>query len=42
MIDEALLIIERKNPKIEGIRERKYSDATLTPAELKLLPTGVQ
>jgi type I restriction enzyme M protein len=34
MIDEALLVIERENPKLEGILERKYSDAKLTPAEL--------
>jgi type I restriction enzyme M protein len=34
MIDTALLVIERENPKLEGILERKYSDAKLTPAEL--------
>ena len=34
MIDEALLVIERENPKLEGILERKYSDVKLTPAEL--------
>ena len=34
MIDEALLVIERENPKLEGILERKYSDAKLTPVEL--------
>jgi type I restriction enzyme M protein len=34
MIDEALIVIERENPKLEGILERKYSDAKLTPAEL--------
>lgn len=34
LIDEALLVIERENPKLEGILERKYSDAKLTPAEL--------
>ena len=34
MIDEALLVIERENPKLEGILERKYSDAKLSPAEL--------
>ena len=37
MIDEALLVIERENPKLEGILERKYSDAKLTPAELGLV-----
>jgi type I restriction enzyme M protein len=34
MIDEALRVIERENPKLEGILERKYSDAKLSPAEL--------
>jgi len=34
IIDEALLVIERENPKLEGILERKYSDAKLSPAEL--------
>jgi len=34
MIDEALRVIERENPKLEGILERKYSDAKLSPADL--------
>ena len=34
MIDEALRVIERENPKLEGILERKYSDAKLSPSEL--------
>jgi type I restriction enzyme M protein len=34
MIDEALRVIERENPKLEGILERKYSDAKLSPPEL--------
>lgn len=34
IIDEALLVIERENPKLEGILERKYSDSKLSPADL--------
>jgi type I restriction enzyme M protein len=34
MIDEALLLIERENPKLEGVLERKYSDSKLSPADL--------
>lgn len=34
MIDEALLIIERENPKLEGVLERKYADSKLSPADL--------
>jgi type I restriction enzyme M protein len=34
MIDEALRSIERENPKLEGILERKYSDAKLSPSDL--------
>jgi type I restriction enzyme M protein len=34
IIDDALLVIERENPKLEGILERKYADSKLAPADL--------
>ena len=34
LIDEALLLIERENPKLEGVLERKYADSKLSPADL--------
>ena len=34
MIDAALLVIERENPKLEGVLERKYADSKLSPVDL--------
>jgi type I restriction enzyme M protein len=34
IIDDSLLLIERENPKLEGILERKYADSKLAPADL--------